>query len=356
MNSRNWRVATTISLSLSALGAITVVACSDSSSADRITHHDATLTPLGRVSASAVRERKRVHERNKEEFVGVAHNKALDDFRRELRKPGTLTKNVCDYVLTFATHEDRLPTNNRVDEGVRSHAARTVSDSSTLCRKSVKPRVSGIAFRSPLAPLARAAQESPEAQQLLYEIQDAVAASPSSYDLAGRLNPVLDRAAALPASDQLVIGATVSVAQNSFEYWETNYDMFAREVQDDYGACAGNQYEGGVPPETARDNCMNGRGDAGPVAFDDRSVQGKASAPRLAGKRSGLVCEDHDFRAGFGKVVGADIKGAISGAVSGFRAGGPEGAVAGAIIGAAVGSVTAALELAWQAIRCIYQF
>jgi hypothetical protein len=349
MNSRQWRVAT-ISGSLVALGGLAVLACSDST--NRITHRDAAVSPLGRASAAAMRDKRRIHERNKEEFAGVAHNKALDDFRRELRKPGVLTRNVCDYVMTFGAHSDRLPANNRVGEDVRWRTARSAADSSGLCRKTAKPRLSDISFRSPVEPLARATLTSSVALALVSEIENAVASSSDSYELAGRLNTVLDRVSDLDVSDQLLVASTVSVAQNSFEYWETNYDVFVREVQDEYSGCASEQSAGGVSSETARDNCLGGRGDGGAVALYDRSGP---QGPRMAGTRPGTACEV-DLRAGFKKIAAADVKGAFSGFIGGMVAGGFDVAIAGAIVSAAIGSTYAAMELAWEVFTCIYHF
>src|SRR5689334_10701117 len=54
---------------------------------------------------------RRLHASNDYDWVGVAHNRALDDFRAELRKPGILTRNICAFIEDFVAYPQRFAPN-----------------------------------------------------------------------------------------------------------------------------------------------------------------------------------------------------------------------------------------------------
>lgn len=213
------------------LSAALSVACSDaatsSSGGTAGTRDDLSTVPPG-VTAASVRARDNLHRRSKEDWVGIAHNKMLDDFRRDMRKPGLLTRNVCEYVSEFGMRDERLPNGRRFVGGANWRAVRAAAEASPLCSGMGSVRGSPIAFRRPAATLTASASQSSEVLSLISEIETAVSNASDSYDLAIRLNPILDRAAKLPALDQATIAATVSVALNSYEYWEGQYPIFNR--------------------------------------------------------------------------------------------------------------------------------
>lgn len=53
-----------------------------------------TDAPAVTKAPSRADARTRLHQRNKHDWVGVAHNKAIDEFRKELRKPGRIARNL----------------------------------------------------------------------------------------------------------------------------------------------------------------------------------------------------------------------------------------------------------------------
>ena len=336
-----------------ALGLVTILACRESATSVGDTRRTGAGPRFAQARGTSAKARDRLHARNKEEWVGIAHNKAIDAFRHELRKPGVLTSDVCTFVLEFSVSTDRSDAHKRVSENARWHSARSVQDDSRLCSRSRgNSGFKGIAAPLPTEPLAPRARQSTAVEVLVDDIETAVAQSANSYELATELNTILDRADSLTASDQVIVASTVSVAQNSFEYWETQYDFFVREVIDEFGPCAADQSSAGVPAETLRDHCIGGQGGGGNVVLGPRN---NGRGPRVVGSRIALECPP-DLAKGFRNVVKGDIQGAFKGAMTGLFAGSLEGAAAGALTGAAIGSLWAAVENAWEALRCIYHF
>jgi hypothetical protein len=329
-----------------------LLACRDSSTTVRTSGggDNSNLSPIAGASAPAIRARERIHEKNRYDWVGAAHNKALDDFRRELRRPGVLTRNLCEYAQSFAAREERNPRDRALSESDRWSITRTVGDSVAWCGRR-GPRVSNTTFTSPFAPSPVPTPQSQQAYEFLGAIEAAVNEAQSSFDLAERLDPLLDRMAALDPIDQAVVGATISVTQSSYEYWETQLTAYHQELLDEYGGCVNEQSSSGGDPLTVRDNCLNDQGD-GAVAFKYPPV-GPFSG-RLTGLKITPSCAG-SLREGVGKVVSADLKGAFTGAVSGGIAAGLAGVVGGAIAGATAGSTWAAIENAWEVFKCIYR-
>jgi hypothetical protein len=335
------RLAAYLAPPLAVFSAIAIVACRDAltSNDDR---NDARMTPHRPISEAAIRARQQLHEQNTYDWVGVAHNKALDEFRNELRKPGILSRNMCAFVRSFSAQAERLPIGHRsLDSLVRDEVARKSLRSSKLCRSHDLP-VQRSLFRNAVltdgaAPRVIAAYS--DADALFGQIEAAVDVAVDSYDLATRLAPLLEQTSALGESDQAIVGAVISVAQSSREYWEVNYSVLVQEIGNEYGACAIAQANAGVSEEEAQRFCMEG----GREFYDTHDF----ALPVEPYLRIRLAFDiNDDLRQGTNAIVGADVKGAIAGAISGFWTG--VGAVGTAIVGAGSSSIAVGVGQAWS--------
>jgi hypothetical protein len=184
------------------------------------------------------------------------------------------------------------------------------------------------AHNGPVTPFDAA----PETFLLLDEIESDLELASDAYDLANRLYAVLSKAQALEVVDRSAIEATVSVAQNSFEWWRINADAFGWEV---VGSCE----------RDANGSCT----DAGAV-----SVRGPSDRHRgitVAGSPSFTLSQ---FYRDFAR---SDARGAFTGAWTGAYAaalgtagtGVIEGAVIGALIGGSGSSIATGIGYAIQA-------
>jgi hypothetical protein len=303
----------------------------------------------GEVAAS--RGQDRLKSRNQHDWVGIAHNKMLDDFRKELRAPGTLTNNICEYVASFSMSDTRIPAGVPRGPDGNWRAVRAVTDSSRLCSGSGKLRLSSLGFEPPYASVAPPSQEpTREAFARLSEIEAAIAVASDARDLANRLYNVLTRAQSLPELDRIAIEATVSVAHNSFVYWSTQYALFEQEVVAEYSPCVEQQLALGATDDIVS-GCFTGKGGGGAVAF--RSDGGDAGRQRLIRSRARRLCGP-SLREGFRSIGYADAKGAFTGAFAGGLAGGLAGALGGALAGGGGNSIFAAGENAWKTLKCMY--
>lgn len=261
-----------------------LLSCRDSATPDRPT----LATAPGRADA-----RTRLHQRNKYDWVGVAHNRAIDDFRQELRKPGRIARNLCEYLG-------------------RRDVERRVLTTSNLCGRGNASQVTWSTTEA-----------------LLADVENAIEAASDSYELAARLHAVLDAAGALSASEQEVIGATVSVAQSSYEYWEAQFPGFAQEVVAEYGTCADQYRYSGYSSDDIRDICVNGGAAQMSQPYSPQSMVRFASFATAA------------LPSWFKSVAKADARGAFAGALFGGLAG------AGSAGGAA--SIARGIVEAWDA-------
>jgi hypothetical protein len=302
--------------------------------------HTAVAAQLGGAAAPAVR----VHQRNKLDWVGVAHNKMIDDWRKEMRKPGVLTHNLCSHVVDFVTRDERLPVDKRPPLPVRREAIAAAVKSSTLCQSlGEKGAISTLASRR----AARRPQGSAAIVELQAGIENAVLIAANRDDLAARLNAILDASATLDETEQTVVAATASVAQNSFEYWEAEFDPLVDEVGAEYGPCAADRRRSGYSMDGARQSCLTGEyflSSSG--GWSPSALLGPTSI-RMTTLRCGPGLRD-----GFKHVAKGDARGAFAGAWAGAF-GAAAGVVGGAILGAASGSIWAAGENAWSTYWCI---
>lgn len=248
------------SLASTCVMAALLVACDDDSTVRENSTHagaPASTAPASGAYAS-LQSRERLHRRNPHDWVGPAHNKMIDDFRREVRKPGLVTSNICEYVITFSMSNERLPGGRTFEEGANWRALRAVSDSSPLCGRARGTRASTISLRSPLEALsAFVAPQSSTVYSLMDEVEAAVNNASDSDDLANRLNSILDRAASLSALEQDALSATASIAQSSFEYWQDQYLPFEEEIIAEYSPCVEEQLSYGYNDPVGA--CVSGK-------------------------------------------------------------------------------------------------
>jgi hypothetical protein len=315
-----------------------------------------------------VAARSHLHQRNQLDWVGAAHNRALDAFRDELREPGVLTRSVCGYLSTFVAGDARVPAKHArakaaLNAEARGNAARKGLAATELCGRelagpsaAITSRVSLAAFvptRPPLsrepAPRSQSSQPSQAAFDLYAQIEAAIDAAANSYDLAGRLNPVLDAAARLGAEEYATIAATVSVAQSSYEYWEGQLPSYIDAVAADYRPCLEESQLLGYTFVDAQNRCLNGSQVA---PLDWRGARANSRLPLLM-----VVAKPHTAGAGRQstmqglKAIGKkDAYGAFTGGFAGAFVGGFEGAALGAIVGAAGASIATGLGLAASSI------
>jgi hypothetical protein len=321
-----------------------VAACRDTATAAN-SRDDVRMTPQTSVSPTALQARQHIHARNAYDWAGNAHNKILDEWRRDMRKPGLLTQSLCGYVVDFVSRDDRLAPQNQVPLPIRRNAITAASKASQLCGDKVKSKSSQLASTGSLP------QESGATTDLALQIESAIDESESSFDLATRLNAVLDAASALDETERAVVAATVSVAQSSFEYWETEFEPLVYEIGNEYGDCGTDRLSTGYSGDAARDSCLSG------TYFETSYRRWSPSGmfgPTSARSRSSRLACGPTLREGFKNVAKGDAKGAFVGAWAGAF-GAAAGVVGGAILGGASGSIWAAGENAWSTYWCIMQ-
>ena len=342
-----------VQMILVCLPLIATAGCRDDSPSDDAHRRgdDAAMTAPSDIASAAERSEARLRSRNKHDWVGKGHNKMLDDFRVEMRKPGTLSQNICEFVASFSMNDARLPAASPRSSDGNWRAVQATADSSSLCTSQRKLRLSsgGLMLSSSLAP-ASAGIPSTTAIALLGEIEGAISASPDARILANQLNGVLDRSQSLTELERTVVEATVSVAHNSFTYWSSQYSLFEEEVIAEYSPCIQQQLSLGNT-DRITGTCFLGKGEGGTVAWgyspDATAMQ------RLIAARSRRFCGPK-LGEGFRRIAYADAKGAWTGGFAGGLAGGLAGAFGGALVGGGANSIFAAGENAWETLKCMY--
>src|SRR5437867_12154101 len=102
---KGMRLAACIAPPLGAFTVAVLVSCRDTATprrAEQLSNDASVTAPVG-IPPAAVRARTRLHQRNPLEWVGLAHNRAIDDFRKELRKPGVLSGDMRQSIAGFVT-------------------------------------------------------------------------------------------------------------------------------------------------------------------------------------------------------------------------------------------------------------
>jgi hypothetical protein len=266
-------------------------------------------------------------------WVGQAHNKALDDLRAEMRKPGVMTNNVCEYVAGFASHVDRAPAGKaKGSQKDRASIAKAVQKEAKLCRPEPVSTV-----------LKQEDGAYSSISALLYQVETEVESASDRYDLAQRLAPLWSTAAGLSESESAIVGATLATAQASFEYWEVEVDRAYREFEAEYAECARTSSSDGYDYDQARLVCLDGG------LLPTFAPQYAPSPARIAGlmPRRGCALSSH-----FKTLAKADAVGAFTGAIKGAITTGVPGIAGGALVGGIVGSAGSWLNSAWELYVC----
>jgi hypothetical protein len=315
-------------------------ACSDSTSV-RSNRNAGPGTDLQQVSSpSAQLARQRLAKKNPSDWVGTGHNLILDDFRREMKRPGVLTRNVCGYLVDLVTRGDRLPSSRRADAPLGVASARAVAANSALCKP--KAAVGGTALVR--IPGPQDITLSTEASALLDQVQAVTESASDPGDLAVKLSQVLDNTYAVSDVEREIVQATVSVAQHSFEYWQVALPAFQQEMLNEYGACARQQRESGSTLDDARSACLEG-GSVDAVSLPLGRVSVPFKLPMAFPPECGLSKN-------FKKLAGSDVSGGIVGAIRGAKMGGWAGVLPGAMAGAAFASASTFVESTWDLFWC----
>jgi hypothetical protein len=349
-----WRPIAYIAPAALGLAIAAVAACRDSLTAEKTVSapDDARVTAPANIPATIARARARLHDRNKYDWVGRAHNRAIDDFRAELRKPGIMTGRMCEFLADFVTSPERIPSQRGVVTAKEWQPETRLRLRRELCSK----RNAQVDIRPSVFPPTSAIAPGPQsvrAYTLYAKIQNAVDVATSSYDLASRLQIILDEAAVLDETDQAVISIEVSVAQNSFEYWESELPIFAGEVASEYGACVTQRSEAGLSTDAAADACLNDGYDA--IANPRPAAPSPMSYARFASVGY-LQCPSNHAWLAIVATVRADLDGAGPGVIASMLSASMKVPVVATAIaaGAAGTSIWKALTMSWEIIRCAY--
>ena len=266
-------------------------------------------------------------------WIGESHNKALDDLRAEMRKPGMLTNNVCEYLAGFAAAVDRLPEGKGAGRSKdRLSVAKSVQKEAKLCRGNAINTVS---------------KQSDDTyggiSAIMAQIESEIDAASDRYDLARRLTPLWSSVGNLNESESLIVAAALITAQSSFEYWEVEVDRAYREFEAEYADCARTSSSDGYDYDQARQFCLDGG------LLPTRGTRYAPSPTRIAGF---VPVRDCRLSSQFKSLAKADVAGAFTGAIKGAMGGGLAGAGTGALTGAIVGSAGSWFNSAWELYKC----
>jgi hypothetical protein len=286
------------------------------------------------------------HANNRHDWVGIAHNQAIDQFRARLRR-GVISHDICNDLVAFMSEETRLPEQARRGSGSREQRAR-IATRSLQATAFCAGRLAASGGGSRLF-LAQSTDISAATQALLDQIQAAAAWAPTSGDLAIALNPIIQSAAQLPNGEAEIVLSAASVAQSSMEYWEANLAATRRDYDLAYGDCMGRY---GSLDEAAL-HCL------GVTGGGLRPTLYRAGGPVVFQLTQGATIDCNKVKAR--EIVDDDVKGAIGGAIIGFwtgTAGGPaapvtapSGALSGALLGAGGASIG---TFTWQWAQTTY--
>ena len=317
-----------------------VAACADATRPDdgSAAANDARVTPSHQRSAKA---RDELQRRNPNDWVGQVHNASLDRFRADMRKPGTMTRNVCSYLMDFVAAEDFSPpgATTRIVAAQRN-GARAVAERDPLCRHQYRARAA--AFRQgDLSEISL----SRSASVIAYGILDAVEVASDRHDLAQRLLPLLDASASLGEPERSAMQAAISTAQSSYEYWEVELPAAQSEFKAEYYDCASSHKLAGYTSDDALAACMGAGAAYMSAPFANPYAK---QGPLFLTARFPRSCS---LKTQFKRLAGADASGAIIGAVKGIIGGGA-GILAGAAAGAGYGSLAAFLKGTWDLYWC----
>jgi hypothetical protein len=313
------------------VGSIFFEGCADSAprasapGVARLTEPPALQKKVPAVQVSAAE----FHARNKMDWVGVMHNKAMDRLRREIHD--TKPKNLCKTIerigveVAAAAERDRLAADvfDRIGcKGPNGPARFAAFD----------PGISEAGWTLVSARQAEDFALSPEAWSLVNEVMAIEGETPG--EVASQLAGVSAAAQSLPADQATVVDALASVSLSSFEYWSANANSMAQEFSSSYGGCVG-----------------AGGGDGCYYAIAGAPGTRKIPIVRLAANRSvPRMCS-----IGGSSIWPGDKWGAITGLTIGALTRTVQGAVIGLVGGAAIGSGGAVVYEFGKFLACAFK-
>lgn len=211
-----------------------VVACSDGgiSAVDRRPRPTSTKVAASNLAAE-------LHRTNRMDWVGEAHSRGIDHFRKALRAKKIKKGQLCRALPQILAEDDaRLPGHRSESREKIEAAAREEMKLHNLCAArrtavlSLPPRLS---IPLPSGSHAASIVVTPATQGvtvegLLEQIENAASVATSSSGLAASLSPITAQAATLEPVAQDIVLASASLALSSAEYWEANRESFYYEV------------------------------------------------------------------------------------------------------------------------------
>ena len=291
----------------------------------------ATIPTQGPRAGVTHRSLAELRRRNPMDWVGVAHNRAVDLFARELRGRKIRPGHLCEDLLriTASRKNDILPPGHREvsdadwKRGARMGAARVgcgkraarsgdFSNAALAAPDVARPFL--LAANAPRAPF-----EHEETIELLNATADAAANVDDEVALGDTLNAILDRANQLgdTAATQAV-QAAISLASNSYSYWVSNGASMAGDIEDVYGPCL----SANPDPDVGFQECVDG-GDEWETGFRKPAAAPNTMFRTVASWRSPApFCSLH--RKAW---VGADVATFVWGEVGALITMGPLGAL-----------------------------
>lgn len=311
-------------------------ACSDAAMDGSVT--SPTVTPNPVASSSPNNAKAYFHARNHLDWVGRAHNKALDDFAAMVREKGA-PKDLCTAIADFMSAAERLPGNgNKGTAASRRATSIAAIRASGMCNRQFATNGSN----AWLAAAAEADGFSYEANQLFDRIEAAGLAASTSSELASSLSAILTEADSFGEGvDRDGVYAVASVAQSSFEYWEVEALPLVETVNTEYGTCLGQYNNEAYALETCA-GITNG-------TVQTTRYKGFDSAPLMfLAQGDAQSCEKKmDLRL----IAATDVGGAVAGVVHGIP-GGLQGMFLSAIKEAGVASTVTSWTMAMMVIHC----
>lgn len=314
------------------------VACSDTAPEKAITAPlpaAIVVAPPSQTSPSQARPTDPVtafHAKNFADWVGQAHNKALDDFFTEMLADMGAPKGFCIRALEFMSDPARLPPGKIAGTRDQRRASAVHGLGTTgLCSGELTSDVSSVTWPLGLFRLARFSATldsvSAAANYLLDKIANAQTKATTATALATALTPILGEADRLVSEERELVYATASVTQSSYEYWVANIAPQSQQVDATYGPCLG-QYS---DQAYALSTCMGIHPAITPTRYDKPGM--KERVIFASSTESG--CDDYLNR---GTIGYRDLTGAAAGGFMGFRTGGLSGILPGALFGGAYAS------------------
>ena len=182
------------------------------------------------------------HGRNRMDWVGIAHNRGLDQMRAELRAPGRMeVSSICARAIEHGIAEFVADGPNQAARSrhARDVAARGIARS-PLCRTlsrtghaAIPGTVRYLNASNGGATLGRFATLT-SVEEYLDNIVAAVDNSTNANDLAGSLASITADLSGLDTAGVDAVLGAASLALSSAEYWSANAPSFAAEVEAEF--------------------------------------------------------------------------------------------------------------------------